>query len=330
MSVLLPAFNAAETLDACLRSIRRQTFTDFECLVVDDGSTDDTVRIASRTAAIDSRFRLIRRPHRGIVESLNAGLDLVEGEFVARMDADDLMRRSRVAMQVKALEAQPGLWAVGGGVRLCPRRELQVRRRDYERWLNELATPALIRRDAYVECPVAHPTLMLRTAPLRTLRYRDTAWPEDYDLVLRALASGLEFGSVAARVLAWRDGPRRLSRVDARYGHDRFTACKAHYLARGFLATAQEYVLWGYGATGKALRRALLTLGKSPSHIVEVKASRVGQRIHGAEVVRPEALARLRGRPVVVSVAFAGPRAEIRDRLARMAFVELRDFVCAA
>ena len=115
-----------------------------------------------------------------------------------------------------------------------------------------------------------------------------------------------------------------------RYSRDAFTRCKAHHLAQGFLRRSEEYVLWGYGDTGRELRRALLRHGRHPSHIVEIKAGRLGQRIHGAPVVPPARLPSLRGLPLVVSVARPGPRALIRSALAEMGFVELRDFVCAA
>jgi glycosyltransferase involved in cell wall biosynthesis len=330
LSVLLPAFQAARTLPACLESIRRQVLTDWECIVVDDGSTDETAAIARAAAAADARFRVFALPHRGLVAALNAGLEVCRGRYVARMDADDVMRRDRLHAQAAMLEARPALAAVGCHVRLFPRRGLTPWRRAYESWLNAMRTPEDVRRDALVECPVAHPALMLRTDLARAFGYHDVAWPEDYDLVLRLLAAGRRIGVVSRRLLAWRDSPGRLSRVDPRYGLDRFVACRAHFLAAGLLAATRDYVLWGYGGTGRALRRALLAHGKVPSHIVEIKPTRIGQRIHGADVIAPPALVALRGRPIVVSVARAGPRAEIRAALAAMGFVELRDFVCAA
>lgn len=328
--MLLPAFQAAATLPACLESVRRQTLTDWECVIVDDGSTDATRDITTHAAAEDARFRLVSIPHRGIVGALDAGLEMCRGRYVARMDADDVMRRDRLARQLAALQASPALAGVGCHVRLFPRARLTPRRREYESWLNAMRTPQDVRRDALVECPVAHPTLMLRIEIARALRYRDMGWPEDHDLLLRLLAAGHEIGVVPRRLVGWRDAPTRLSRTDPRYGLDRFVACRAHFLAEGWLAGHHEYVLWGYGSTGRALRRALAGLGKTPSHIVEVKRTRLGQRIHGADVIPPRALTALRGRPIVVSVARSGPRGEIRVALAAMGFVELRDFVCAA
>lgn len=330
VSVLLPAWNAAGTIGAALASLTRQTEPSWQCLVLDDGSDDATAVIAADAALSDARIAVARGPHRGIVATLQDGLARCTGEFVARMDADDLMHRRRLRAQVAALDADTGLAGVGTHVRIVPRRGLTPRHREYERWLNAMTGSDDVRRDRFVECPVAHPTLMLRRDAFAQLGYRDAGWPEDYDLVLRAFAAGLEIGVVPERLHLWRDTPRRLSRTDPRYAMERFVACKAHHLAATFLADATRYVLWGYGRTGRALRRALAAHGRHPSHIIEVKPSRLGQRIHGAPVVGPADLPGLRGTPLVVSVAREGPRREIRAALAAVAFTEGDDFVCAA
>ena len=331
VSVLLPARDAAATLEACLRSVARQTLTDWECVVVDDGSRDATLACARRFAAHDPRFVVVAAPRRGLVPALNAGLACCRGALVARMDADDLMHRERLALQAGALAAAPVLAAVGCHVRLFPRAGPRTGRRAYEHWLNAIDTPERVRAEAFVECPIAHPTLVIRRAELVAVGgYHDRGWPEDYDLILRLLAGGGAIGVVPRRLLAWRDLPTRLSRTSATYGHARFTACKAAFLAAGFLAPSDAYVLWGYGETGRALRRALLAHGKRPAHVVELHPGRLGNVIHGAPVIAPAALPLVPRRPVVVSVAHAEPRRQVRDALARMGFCETREFVCAA
>jgi GT2 family glycosyltransferase len=330
VSVLLPVWNAGATLETALRSVARQTEPDFECLIVDDGSTDDSAGIADGFARRDRRFRLLQRPHEGLVASLEAGLDVARAPLVARLDADDWMRRDRLTKQIAVLDEQPGLEAVGSGVRIFPRRELRDGRRAYERWLNALDSPERIWRERFVECPVAHPALMVRRERLATLRYRDRGWPEDYDLMLRLLRDGPVVGTVPQRLIGWRDGPTRVSRTDPRFGLDRFTACRAWHLSRDFLTDAPEYLLWGHGATGKALRRELETLGHRPKAIVEVHPRRIGNRIAGAPVVPITALEERPPYPLVVSVAGSGPRGEIRARLHAYGYREGIDYVCAA
>jgi glycosyltransferase involved in cell wall biosynthesis len=327
---LLPAFDAAATLPACLASIRRQTFTDWECVVVDDGSRDDTPDILAAAAAEDDRILPVRTPHRGLVAALTTGLARCRGAFVARMDADDIMHRRRLATQARALVAAPALAGVGCRVRLFPRAALGDGWRRYERWLNAVDAPERVRAEAFVECPIAHPTLMVRRAVLERFGYRDAGWPEDYDLVLRLLAAREQLHVVPERLLAWRHHPDRVTANAATCSLERITACKAAFLADGLLAGSDDYVLWGFGGTGRALHRALLAHGKRPSHVVEVHAGRLGNVIHGAPVIPWERLAGLPRRPVVASVVGIRPRQQIRAALAGLGMVETVDFVCAA
>jgi glycosyltransferase involved in cell wall biosynthesis len=299
-------------------------------VVVDDGSRDGTADLVRRAAEADPRVRLLARPRLGLVPALAAGLEACRAPLVARMDADDWMHKDRLALQREALDSDRTLAAVGCHVRMFPRAHLTEGLRAYEGWLNAIGSADDVAREAFVECPVAHPTLLARRAVLLEFGWRDVGWPEDYDLLLRLLAAGRRVGMLPRRLLGWRDGPSRLSRCSPVYGIERFTACKAHFLAAGFLAARTDYVLWGYGGTGRALRRALAALGRLPSHVIEVHPGRVGQRIHGAPVLPPQALPMLRGVPVVVSVSGTGPRAEIRAALNAMGFRESRDFICAA
>jgi len=330
VSILLPFRDAAPTLATCLRSIQRQTEPAWECIAVDDGSRDGSSGLLEAARASDPRFVLVSRPRSGLVASLNAGLERCRAPVVARMDADDWMHRDRLEAQLALLGARPELSAVGARVRSFPRSALGHGRERYEAWLNGLGESQSIARDAFVECPVAHPTLMIRGPVLRAFGYRDMGWPEDYDLVLRLLGAGHSLAIHPRRLLGWRDGPGRLSRRAPEYALERFTACKAAHLASGPLQASDHYLLWGYGSTGRALRRALLPLGKTPSHIIDVHPRRLGKKIHEAPVVPPEAIPALPRSPLLVSVAGPGPRGEIREALATMALQEGRDFYCTA
>jgi glycosyltransferase involved in cell wall biosynthesis len=330
VSILLPVFDAAASLPACLRSIARQTFTDWECVLVDDGSGDASGELAGAAAAADARIRVITTEHRGLVSALNTGLARCRGRYVARMDADDCMLRRRLALQAAALDGAPGLAAVGARVRFFPRPGLRGGMRRYEQWLNGMTSAQDVRADAFVECPIAHPTLFARREILLEHGYRDVGWPEDYDLFLRLHNAGHAVAVVPRRLLAKRWGPQCLSRTDRAYGVDRFTECKAAHLAASFLAGSDRYVLWGYGATGRSLRRALAEHGKAPAAIVEVHPRRLGNTIQGAPVIAPDELRAWRRLPLVASVAGAAARRKIRAALGELGYRELDDFVCAA
>jgi hypothetical protein len=131
-------------------------------------------------------------------------------------------------------------------------------------------------------------------------------------------------------LLGWRDRPERLSRTSEAYSIERFTVCKAAHLASSFLANSNRYALWGYGGTGRSLQNALRRCGKRPSAILELHPGRIGNAIAGAPVVHPDEWLRAPQQRLVVSVAGATARAEIRAALDRAGLRDGVDYVCAA
>jgi glycosyltransferase involved in cell wall biosynthesis len=159
-----------------------QTFRDFECLILDDGSTDGSGKIADDLARRDPRVRVVHRENRGLVATLNELVELARGDLVARMDADDVCLPTRFARQVEFLEQHPGAVCVGCGYWLVD---------EVDRTIAQIKVPsaddalqqALLRGHS----PISHPTAMIRTAALRRLGgYRREFYPaEDLDLWLR-------------------------------------------------------------------------------------------------------------------------------------------------
>ncbi len=136
ISVLVPAYDCAETLPECLQSVASQSESRWECIVVDDGSRDDSLEIAREFARRDARFRIISTPHAGITQALSTGLEHCLAPFIARMDADDRMHGDRLALQREALKRNTDWDVVGCHVRLFPRNHLTAGRLAYEQWIN--------------------------------------------------------------------------------------------------------------------------------------------------------------------------------------------------
>lgn len=113
VSVLMPAFNAARYIREAVESILAQTFTDFELLIIDDGSTDRTAKVVRKLAARDSRIQFRSRENRGVSATRNELLEWARGEYVAWMDADDISLPERLETQVAFLDSRPQVVAVG-------------------------------------------------------------------------------------------------------------------------------------------------------------------------------------------------------------------------
>ena len=299
-------------------------------MAVDDGSIDDTRALLDGWAARDARVRVLRTGPRGIVAALQAAATAATGDLIARMDADDVAHPERLARQVALLDHDASLAACGTQVRYFPREHVREGARRYERWLNNLTAPDELDRDLFVECPIAHPTLLARREAFeRAGGYQDHGWPEDYDLVLRLRASGGRLANVPAVLLDWRERADRLSRTDGRYSEARFQACKAHYLARTRLQ-GRAVVVWGAGPVGKRFALALFAEDVRLAAFVDLDPRKIGQMVHGVMVIAPPAIAQHPEAYVVAAVSGAGPRAEIRAQLLASGRREIHDYCAVA
>jgi glycosyltransferase involved in cell wall biosynthesis len=287
VSVVLPFRNAATTLAAALDSIAAQTFSDWEGLLIDDGSADDSAAIARSRAAADSRWRLLSAGG-GIVDALNRGIAAARAPLIARMDADDICLPDRLALQVAAFEADASLTVVSCLVEAFPAAEIADGMRRYIEWLNGLISPDAIRDALFVESPIAHPSAMMRTDAVRAAGgYRAFDGPEDYDLWLRLLLDGGRAVKVPAVLLRWRESPCRLSRVDPRCHRRGFLAAKLAHLPR-VLASGTPVQIWGAGPTGRLWGRALRQRDYPVSRFYDIAPKRWGKLIDGVPVRRPD------------------------------------------
>jgi len=188
ISCVMPVYNARRYLRLAVESVLAQTCKDFELVVVDDGSKDDSLEILKEYAARDPRVRIVSRPNTGIVGALNDGLAASRGEFVARMDSDDISTPDRFEKQVRFLQSHPDHVLVGSqvmlidpdGADLCPKQDTE--------YTHEAIDQAHLKR----RWPLVHPTVMVRREGMMALGgYRAKyQYLEDLDLFLRLAEIG--------------------------------------------------------------------------------------------------------------------------------------------
>ncbi|OGO15258.1 MAG: hypothetical protein A2Z14_14560 [Chloroflexi bacterium RBG_16_48_8] len=335
VSVIMPCYNVAKTLDEAIQSLLGQTLREMEIIAIDDGSTDATLRSLKTWANRDERIQVLERPHQGIIPALNAGLISCRAPLVARMDADDIAHPDRLAKQVAFLETNPDIAVVSCLVHGYPPESVREGFQIYLDWLNSLTTAEMIAREIYVESPLAHPSVVIKKSWIeRVGNYQEHGWPEDYDLWLRIHLAGGKFAKVPEVLLSWREHPDRLTRTDSRYSVENFFRAKAHYLRQGPLLGRDAAILWGAGQMGRILSKHLLREGAPLVAFIDIDPRKIGRKRRGCPILPPDALPGLwshSNNPILlVAVGSRGARALIREQCSGMGLVEGSDWWAAA
>lgn len=196
VSVILPVFNGETYLSAAVQSVLDQDFRDFELILIDDGSTDNSLSLMHDFASKDYRIRIVSRENRGLIHSLNEGVALAEGEWVARMDADDICMSSRLSMQLDWVR-KTGAEVCGGWIRTFGDTLPRVRR-FYTR-------PEALRLQLLFNSCFAHPTVIARRRILEKYPYDAfSIHAEDYDLWTRLAAADIPFTNFPGVTLRYR------------------------------------------------------------------------------------------------------------------------------
>jgi glycosyltransferase involved in cell wall biosynthesis len=190
----LPVYNGGKTIREAVSSILGQTFLNYEFIIINDGSTDKTGEILA--SFTDRRIRLLNQENRGLVASLNRGIQESRGKYIARMDADDIALPERFARQIDFLERNPTVGVVGTATQVVYSDGTKALRR------RPLDTAA-IKKNVVRICPFSHSSVMIRRKVLDRVGLYDSAKDgskcllvEDYDLWVRILAAGYDMGNL--------------------------------------------------------------------------------------------------------------------------------------
>lgn len=230
VSVLLPVFNGEKYLVQAIDSILSQTFCDFELLLLDDGSTDGSLKILRKYEMLDSRIRLTTRENRGLIATLNELLTQARGKYIARMDADDVALPGRFASQLNFLERNPSVVCVGGSYEIID---------GAGRYLTTFIQPST---DVEIQglmlaghVAINHPTVMVRSISMSAMGGYDTRYEaaEDYDLWLRIGEIG-ELANLNEVVLKYRLHENSVSETSGKKQRESIRrACESAWERRG-------------------------------------------------------------------------------------------------
>lgn len=253
VSILMPVHNVAPYIEEAIASIQAQTFTDFEFIIVNDGSTDATVQIAERLASSDPRIRILGTPVKsGISKALNLGLTECRGRYIARMDGDDISLPDRLEKEVFFLDAHPEIALVSSAITT----------------INEYGNPLgnstvaithdVILKTMLLNTPCIHIWVARRELYESLAGYRDLPSAEDYDFLLRAISAGYRLHNL----------PEPLYRVRIRVGNTAHTNGIKQYLMHYYVGKLyKERVSAGIDSFSPAGLRKALHAGRMKSNL---------------------------------------------------------------
>jgi glycosyltransferase involved in cell wall biosynthesis len=202
VTFVVPCFNETpEILAESLGSVAAQDCSDFECFVIDDSTNPLSSATCAEFCAADLRFTHIVPPERlGLAASLNLGIAQARGEFIARFDSDDICLPHRLSLQLSAMDHDPNIDVLGGGLEIMDKNGGTIAFRDYP------ADHSAIAQQFHGTTPIAHPTVLMRRTSVQAAGGYDPEFrfAEDLDLWLRLLNHGARFANVQQTLVRYR------------------------------------------------------------------------------------------------------------------------------
>ena len=191
VSVIIPVYNVEKFVKEAILSIQKQTYNNLEIIIIDDGSSDNTYNIVDELAKNDDRIKLYKNEQNlKIVKTLNHALSLAKGEYIARMDGDDISAPDRIEKKVKFLEENKDFDLVG-----CSMKAIDIDGKEIGQTIHFSNQNLLLESLKYVT-PVSHIWVARKSLYNKLKGYREISGVEDYDFLLRMTSLGLKYANL--------------------------------------------------------------------------------------------------------------------------------------
>ncbi len=326
ISILTPFKNTAQFLPECINSILVQTYVNWELLIVDDNSTDNSYEVVKSFQEKDSRIKLYKNPESGIISALRFAFEQSQGEYITRMDSDDVMIENKLDILQNNLEKYGTKHVAIGLVKYFSSEGIKEGYSKYETWINKLTSNGNNYSEIYKECVIPSPCWMIHRSDLiQCDAFNPDDYPEDYDLTFRMYKNKIKCIPCNELLHKWRDYSWRTSRTDVRYAQNYFLEIKIKYFLELNFNLERPLVIWGAGFKGKSIAKFLL------KHDIQFiwlcdNPKKLGKRIYNQTMHHFEFLKQLKHPQSIVTVANTEAQKQIRTYFKEQTQLEMVDY----
>ncbi|SHH57143.1 glycosyltransferase family 2 protein [Winogradskyella jejuensis] len=303
VSILTPFKNVEPYIEECLDSILKQTYTNWELLIINDHSTDESPSIVEAYALKDQRIKLFKNEGSGIIAALQLAFKNSSGDFITRMDSDDIMIENKLEVMVGQLQEYGKKHVALGLVKYFSANGISDGYAKYEAWLNRLTKVGSNYAEIYKECVIASPCWMLHREDLIACdAFNPNRYPEDYDLTFRFYEHNFKCIPNNQLLHYWRDYSTRTSRTHEHYAQNYFLDIKLRYFLKLDYDHSRPLTIWGAGFKGKTIAKSLVDKGV-PFYWICDNEKKIGKSIYGVKLLPFEDLKMINNPQTIVTVA---------------------------
>ncbi|GLR17952.1 glycosyl transferase [Portibacter lacus] len=310
----MPVFNEEKYLDSCIQSIISQDFKNWELIIVDDFSTDNSFQLLGQFAIKDPRISIYKNENKGIIGALRLAFRKSKGHFITRMDADDIMPVDKLSSLWSEIQLLGPGHISSGMVEYFSDDVLFQGFKDYEKWINQQFYYTSI----YKECTLPSACWMAhRSDLLRIQAFEISQYPEDYDLLFRFYEAGYTIHGIDKVLHLWRDHSERASRNDPNYADQNFFPLKIEYFRKIDHNDSIPLILWGAGKKGKSLAKLLLE-NEMPFRWITDNEKKIGKHIYEVLIEDAEILMEPTSKQIITAISdvnFQADRSHLIERV---------------
>ncbi|WP_194768372.1 glycosyltransferase family 2 protein [Tamlana sp. I1] len=327
VSILIPFKNTETYLPDCLNSILQQSYSNWELIIIDDHSTDKSHAIVNDFTHKDSRIKLLKNSGSGIIDALKLAFSQSKGDFITRMDSDDVMRPNKLEVLANNLLTYGKQHIAVGLVHYFAEEGIKAGYKSYEVWLNNLTEKGANYSEIYKECVIPSPCWMVHREDLIACdAFNPNRYPEDYDLAFRFYKHNFKCIPCCDILHDWRDYSHRTSRTHVHYAENHFIDLKLHYFLELDYQTNKTLVVWGAGNKGKTIAKTLKKLNMPFEWICD-NPKKIGKDIYGTVLKPFQYLQHIENPQSIITVANKEEQQGILEYMNHLHLKPIEDYV---